>query len=385
MTFKLGCDMKVVRLMRQRGLGNSSSQLQKQLEEQHAEAWLCKQIQFLTDYRGLSRAIAAQLVSPVQMGDLPVMTAVPKHRWLMQIYAQDVLSRLDEVKASITSVFGQVLKLDSTKKIVRKLAGQAQSTAAWATNVGNEHGHILMSVLTASEGWGLAKMAEGLVNRYKDAGMTPPEILYVDRDCCAKSHLHTIFTAWPHLTIRLDVWHFMRRFACACTTDSHALYGSFMAQLSCCIFVWDQQDLQRLRAAKRAELEAKDMRPTEADVTRHITRAEMMLHCRRAVREGSEMEGLLKELIQAYDGEKGRNSLGVPLINSAKMQKTLTAQCKHIPCLQDPPGFQLYAQTGTMKKGGVTLPTYRCARGSTSLENFHLHMARFIPGENCTL
>lgn len=187
LTHKLGCDMQVVRLMRQRGLGNSSSPLQKQLEEQHAENWLGKQIQFLNDYRGVTRAISSGLISPVLLGDLPAMPAVPKHRWLMQVYAQDVLSRLDEVKASITSLFGQVIKMDSTKKIVRKLAGQARSTAAWATNVGNEHGHIIMSVLTASEGWGLMKMAEGLVRRYKDAGVPPPEILYVDRDCCGNS------------------------------------------------------------------------------------------------------------------------------------------------------------------------------------------------------
>ncbi|XP_058490578.1 uncharacterized protein LOC131462991 [Solea solea] len=181
--------MQVVRLMRQRGLGNSSSQLQKQLEEQHAESWLGRQIQFLTEYRGVARAISSGLISPVPLGDLPAMPAVAKHRWLMQVYAQDVLSRLDEVKASITSLFGQVLKMDSTKKIVRKLAREARSTAAWATNIGNEHGHVIMSVLTASEGWGLMKMAEGLVRRYKDAEVPPPEILYVDRDCCGNSHL----------------------------------------------------------------------------------------------------------------------------------------------------------------------------------------------------
>ena len=32
------------------------------------------------------------------------------------------------------------------------------------------------------------------------------------------------------------------------------------------------------------------------------------------------------------------------------------------------------------KKGGITRRVYKCARGSTSLENFHLHMTRFIPG-----
>uniref|UniRef100_A0AAV2JMW0 Transposase n=1 Tax=Knipowitschia caucasica TaxID=637954 RepID=A0AAV2JMW0_KNICA len=221
------------------------------------------------------------------------MPIVPKHRWLMQVYAQDVLSRLGEVKASITSLSGQVLKLDSTKKIVRKLAGSARSTAAWAANVGNEFGQVIMSVLTASEGWGLAKMAEGLVNRYKQANFAPPRVLYTDRDCCKNSHLHKIFGGWPNLCIRLDVWHFMRRIAVGCTTDSHPLYSGFMAQLSRCIFVWDQSDLQRLIEAKRAELEACHLHPSDDDVRKSITKKEMQLHCKRAVRPAAEMEVML--------------------------------------------------------------------------------------------
>ncbi|RVE68857.1 hypothetical protein OJAV_G00096430 [Oryzias javanicus] len=37
-------------------------------------------------------------------------------------------------------------------------------------------------------------------------------------------------------------------------------------------------------------------------------------------------------------------------------------------------------QDGTILKGEHRLPTYRCARGSTSLQSFHLHLNRFIPG-----
>lgn len=48
------------------------------------------------------------------------------------------------------------------------------------------------------------------------------------------------------------------------------------------------------------------------------------------------------------------------------------------------PGVQLYTVTGHLKKGGVTLPILRCARGSTSLESFHLHIARFIPGSSAS-
>ena len=52
------------------------------------------------------------------------------------------------------------------------------------TNVGNEHGQVLVSVLTAKEGSGLSKMAGGLMKQYKNASVDPPVLLYVDRDCC---------------------------------------------------------------------------------------------------------------------------------------------------------------------------------------------------------
>ncbi|CAB3985037.1 Hypothetical predicted protein [Paramuricea clavata] len=56
----------------------------------------------------------------------------------------------------------------------------------------------------------------------------------------------------------------------------------------------------------------------------------------------------------------------------------------HIACIQDPDDVQLYVQTETHTKGGIQLPTYRCARGSTSLESFHLHLNRFIPGTSAS-
>ena len=55
-------------------------------------------------------------------------------------------------------------------------------------------------------------------------------------------------------------------------------------------------------------------------------------------------------------------------------------QQKHLLCIQDPEGIQLYTRTGHITKGGARLPVYRCARGSTSLESFHLHFVRMIPG-----
>lgn len=48
----------------------------------------------------------------------------------------------------------------------------------WATNVGNEHGQVLMSVLTEGEGQGLKKMLDGIIFRYRNADMTPPSVVH---------------------------------------------------------------------------------------------------------------------------------------------------------------------------------------------------------------
>ncbi|KAK5617213.1 hypothetical protein CRENBAI_010624 [Crenichthys baileyi] len=45
-------------------------------------------------------------------------------------------------------------------------------------------------------------------------------------------------------------------------------------------------------------------------------------------------------------------------------------------------GFKLFPPEWEADgKGGIPPPGYRCARGSTSPESFHLHLGRFIPGE----
>ncbi|XP_047244994.1 uncharacterized protein LOC124882568 isoform X3 [Girardinichthys multiradiatus] len=72
--------------------------------------------------------------------------------------------------------------MDSTKKFTKKLAGTAVNTAGWCTNVGNEHGQVLVSVLTAAEGHGLWPMAAGLMRSYREAGVAPPAIMNMDRD-----------------------------------------------------------------------------------------------------------------------------------------------------------------------------------------------------------
>ena len=85
---------------------------------------------------------------------------------MLDVYTEDVRSRLPQLKAAITSTYGSVIKIDSTKKICRKLAGAAAGTATWQTNVGNEKGEVLLSVVTDSEALvSLKPMADGLMKR----------------------------------------------------------------------------------------------------------------------------------------------------------------------------------------------------------------------------
>ncbi|KAM4521363.1 uncharacterized protein V3H82_002148 [Fundulus diaphanus] len=272
--------------------------------------------------------------------------------------------------------------MDSTKKITKKLAGTAKGTALWLSSVGNEHGQILISVLTAQEGAGLDRMASGLVKRYQQAGVDPPVALYVDCGCCAEAaettKLQARFSGWPQLVVRLDIWHFMRRLALGCTTDAHQLYPFYMSRMSTCIFEWDAADLALLREAKAQQLRAQGLPST--DVDKHLTKDELALHCRRRTRGVDTTVRLLEELIAALMGPQGNDSLGVPLFDQERMEHIWRVQKKHVKCIQDPAGVALYTKTGELTKGGVRLPVFRCARGSTSLESFHLHLNRFIPG-----
>ncbi|XP_019899761.2 uncharacterized protein LOC109615266 [Esox lucius] len=290
-----------------------------------------------------------------QFPPLPEMPKVPSLVWLLTVYSMGVLSRLDELKARVTSVFGSILKMDSTKKVTNKLARAASDTAAWATDVGNEHGQVLNCVLTAGECKGLLRMAAGLMERYRLAGVPSPELMYVDRDCCSSvggSKPAAMFPEWAQMVVRLDIWHLMRRFAAGVVSESHQLYRAFMRQ---------QSELEGRRGMVGL---------TDREVYSHLRRKEMALHCRRHTRGAAETELLLIEMLEVFNSEKGHDNLGIPLLDPVRIRAIWQEQRRHLKCIQDPPSVQQNTQTGTITKGGVILPVYRCARGSTSLEFF---------------
>ncbi|GFS07735.1 hypothetical protein ElyMa_006576000 [Elysia marginata] len=271
--------------------------LQRKLQEHHYTNYLEKTIR----YQCALGKFAAQFVSrPVSAAKaLPPYRPVPTARWLLDVYVSDVHSRLEVLKAKVTSTFGTILKMGSNKRVVKKLAGEAAGTAAWSINVGNEHGQVLMSVLTASEASeGLWNKADGLMKRFESAGMPEPKLLYVNQDCCGKSHTEArnLFPKWKHLVVRLDIWHFMRRLDCCVSSESHPLYATFLRKLSAVIFQWDEGDVKRLQEAKAKEIQSRGLRlPVE------LTSKELNPHCRRKTRGAVETEALIDEILTIYN------------------------------------------------------------------------------------
>lgn len=117
--------------------------------------------------------------------------------------------------------------------------------------------------------------------------------------------------------------------------------------------------MERLKEAKKAT----GCEPTAKELARH---------CRHRTRGAQEIKELIEELLM--------DTMGIKLLDQQRMQEIWRTQQLHLECIQDPPGVQLYRNTGQVTKDGVILPSYCCARGSTSLESFHLHLNRFVPG-----
>ncbi|MEQ2162429.1 hypothetical protein GOODEAATRI_019699, partial [Goodea atripinnis] len=162
----LSCDKKVVSQMKGQTLSNSTNRLHSFLVENHTEEWMTRCLLYL-ETCGKFQVAGVHLAPTAHPSR---MQPVPTSGWLLSTYARETFSRMEELQASVTSVFGSILKMDSTKKVIKKLAGADAGTAQWMSSVGNELGQVLICVVMAAEGYGLQDMAKGLQKRYEQAG-----------------------------------------------------------------------------------------------------------------------------------------------------------------------------------------------------------------------
>jgi hypothetical protein len=152
-----------------------------------------------------------------------------------------------------------------------------------------------------------------------------------------------------------------------------------MKKICAAIFEWEPTDVEALRKAKRNELLLTGIKnPSPETVNRAVKKTELARHCRRRTR-GKEktiqsIESVLLSLRNSTD------CLGVPLFRDGAMD-VWNVEKIHVECIQDPEDVQLYTKVGDLLKGGVSLPVFRCGRGTTSLESFNCHLKNVIPGK----
>ena len=108
----MSCDRAVIGQLKERTLGNGVARLRAFLVEQHTREWMSRSMLYLSVLRKLRAPGAAP-----QEVSLPEMHKVPGLTWLGGVYVREAITRLDETKARVTSIFGDILKMDSTKKV----------------------------------------------------------------------------------------------------------------------------------------------------------------------------------------------------------------------------------------------------------------------------
>ncbi|XP_044066931.1 uncharacterized protein LOC122882983 [Siniperca chuatsi] len=132
LTQKYACDIRVIWVLRESALGNSPTRVLKQLRENHAEEWLHCVERYTTECVDFLQPPG---LLPMAFSEPPEPAVAPSCKWLLSVYSQDILTRLEDIKAAITLTYGTILKMDSTKKITKKLArtakGQHSGSPLW--------------------------------------------------------------------------------------------------------------------------------------------------------------------------------------------------------------------------------------------------------------
>ncbi|KAM6953866.1 uncharacterized protein PEZ65_018128 [Lycodopsis pacificus] len=312
------------------------------------------------------------------------------------------------IKQLLQGTFGQALRSDHTRKVARKVTFSSGTMSSYA--VMNENWMILSWVMVQSEtAKSLKPMYEGLAQRYSTACIEKAQYQWVDRDCCAAFKVAESFAgeqlnwdSWrttdaivagatsgnllntcvsrshfsANITIKLDLFHCMRRFLRECVSEHHALYSSFAQFLSAAFSVVDQEDLQRLKDAY-AFCGIQPANPTKTHIREH---------CRIRIPKPEELIKRVEGVFQQFHLAGDPN--GAPLFKPS-MLKEWRIQRVHIlrSCLSDPvvEGGTLYRHGGTLQLNhvqgeGAKVPVWIPIRGTSQQEGYHFHQAQWVTG-----
>nr|XP_008281292.1 PREDICTED: uncharacterized protein LOC103358197 [Stegastes partitus] len=362
-----------------------------QIQESHTEEHLQRKDLYTTLLMTLVKpgGIVSSLGHKFQAP--PPLKELPSARLLRHAFLLSEAENVQDYRSQILSTFGTVLKMDSTKKVVKKLSGEGQGSAEWFTSIGNEHSQIVSFVLTCEESTEkLGPMCRGVVDRFRLANQPVPKILYVDRGCCraqGPTAVEALFQPWVDcgMVVRLDIFHWIHRFDAAIRTESHAKYAAFKSALAGAVMAYNRTDLELLIKAVKAKNPAALQSTSDEDIVRHhISRDQLKHHVRRVTLGAQETFRLIHLAIEELKGPAGLDESGVSLFKTPEaIDEVWAAQQRHLECIQDPPDMIMYRVAHITKINSIDVPYYKCLRGSNSLKGFHKVLPNMIPGPHC--
>ena len=129
--------------------------------------------------------------------------------------------------------------------------------------------------------------------------------------------------------------------------------------------------MQRLRKAKATELRKTlgGQESSDKQILASLKRTEMARYCKRRTCGVDVTRRMIQSLLDAM--WELTDTTGLRLINADSMQHIWKVQQKHLPCIQDVPGVELYTKVGTSEKGGQVLDVYIISLASPGYQENH--------------
>ena len=115
---QMALDNKCLTLLKRRSFGNTSTSLRETLSELHSEVWGKRVLEYLsacTLHKKGRHLFPAATDAPYESP--PPYRPLPLAQWFETVHNNEVQQHEHEMRACITSTFGKVLKIDSTKKV----------------------------------------------------------------------------------------------------------------------------------------------------------------------------------------------------------------------------------------------------------------------------
>ncbi|XP_059215959.1 uncharacterized protein LOC131993903 [Centropristis striata] len=264
---KRAVDRGVVTLLSDRLNAVSMSKVQRLLQQGHDEWYVERRDLYQTLLYDAHTAGSASsqggILSYVRAAGTytpPIaQSPLPSARLLRRAHLIMEIEKMPVYRHQILSVTGEILCIDGTRKyVLKKIYGDGQGTLQYVTSVLNEWGQFLTTVVVAAESEGCyARMAKGLIARFRRANAPAPKVIYADNNCCrdsGSSFLESLFADWVQqgAVVRLDIRHWLHRWDAVVIKQSHAKYGLFMSALAGAVLAYNKTDMMLLVQAVRS-------------------------------------------------------------------------------------------------------------------------------------